>query len=54
MMLRSEVLCWDSLCDFGNSICCLYCEAFHVCIHICDQMDCETWEEFEDDEEDNA
>ena len=54
MMLRSEVLCWDSPCEFEKPICCLQCEAFQSCPESCDQFQCETWKEFEDDEEDNA
>ena len=50
---NKAVVCWDSPCDFGKPICCLQCEAFHGCIQSCDQTDCETWKEFEEDDEEN-
>ena len=51
MQKNNAVICWDSPCDFGKPICCLQCEAFHGCIQSCDQTDCETWKEFEQDDE---
>lgn len=51
MQKNKAVICWDSPCDFGKPICCLYCEAFHGCTQSCDQTDCETWKEFEQDDE---
>lgn len=53
MQKNKAVVCWDSPCDFGKPICCLYCEAFHGCIQSCDQTDCETWKEFEQDDEES-
>ena len=50
---EQAAICWDSPCDFGKPICCLQCEAFHGCIQSCDQTDCETWKEFEQDDEEN-
>lgn len=50
---RNNVVCWDSPCSYGKPICCLQCLAFTGCPEGCDQTDCETWEEFEDEENDD-